>query len=133
MIRHEEKASERVISAILRPARNGKRGIGLVKNGSIMLKNIKTSKFYRIKKEDVENSTIRHYNMLVVEDTDGDFQELLFTDLELEKSLIRRKCHDKIVPRYTTEYGSCIPNVVVVFICFLCLVLGYFINELNLL
>ena len=98
-----------------------------------MLKNIKTSKFYRIKKEDVENSTIRHYNMLVVEDTDGDFQELLFTDLELEKSLIRRKCHDKIVPRYTTEYGSCIPNVVVVFICFLCLVLGYFINELNLL
>ena len=132
MIQHEERASERVISAILPPARNGKQGIGLVKSGSIMLKNIKTSKFYRIKKEDVENSAIRHYNMLVVEDRDGELQELLFTDLDLQKSIIRRKLHNKIVPRYTTEYSSCIPNVVVVVICFLCLMLGYFVNELNL-
>ena len=98
-----------------------------------MLKNIKTSKFYRIKKEDVENSAIRHYNMLVVEDRDGELQELLFTDLDLQKSIIRRKLHNKIVPRYTTEYSSCIPNAVVVVICFLCLMFGYFVNELNLL
>lgn len=118
---------------IQRPALNGKRGTGLVRSGNIMLKNIKTSKFYRIKKEVVENSTIRHYNMLVVEDSDGKLHELLFTDLDLEKSLIRSRCHKKIIPNYTLEYGSCIPNLVVVLICFLCLLLGYFVNELNLL
>lgn len=98
-----------------------------------MLKNIKTSKFYRIKKEDVENSTVKHYNMLVVENRDGELQELLFTDLDLQKSIIRRKLHNKVVPKYTTEHSTCISKGLVFAVCFLCLLLGYFVNELNLL
>ena len=129
-IPHEERASERVISAILLPALNGKQGIGPVKSGSIMLKNIKTSKFYRIKKEDVENSTAKRYNMLVVETEDGEFVELLFTDRELQKSMIRSRCHAKMLPRYTLGCNYSISGRMTALLCLFSVLLGYLINKL---
>ena len=130
MIQHEEKVLERAISAILRPALNGKQGIGLVKSGSVMLKNIKTSKFYRIKKEDVENSTAKRYNMLVVETEGGELVELLFTDRELQKSIIRSRCHAKMLPRYTLGCNYSISGRVAGLLCLGFFLFGYLIRYL---
>lgn len=129
-IPHEEKALERVISAILLPVLNGKQGIGPVKSGNIMLKNIKTSKFYRIKKEDVENSTAKRYNMLVVETEDGELVELLFTDRELQKSVIRSRCHARLLPKYTLGCNYSISVRMAAVLCALSALLGYLINSI---
>lgn len=91
-----------------------------------MLKNIKTSKFYRIKKEDVENSSIKYYNMLVVEYNDGEIEELLFTDLDLQKSLIRKNLHKEIIPKYKIRKRSN-KHSVYVFMLVLSFIIGYLI------
>ena len=95
-----------------------------------MLKNIKTSKFYRIKKEDVENSTAKRYNMLVVETEDGELVELLFTDRELQKSIIRSRCHAKMLPRYTLGCNYSISGRVAGLLCLGFFLLGYLIRHL---
>lgn len=95
-----------------------------------MLKNIKTSKFYRIKKEDVENSTAKRYNMLVVETEDGELVELLFTDRELQKSVIRSRCHARLLPKYTLGCNYSISVRMAAVLCALSALLGYLINSI---
>ena len=93
-----------------------------------MLKNIKTSKFYRIKKEDVENSTAKRYNMLVVETEDGELVELLFTDRELQKSVIRSRCYARLLPKYTLGCNYSVSGRIAVILCAVSALLGYLIN-----
>lgn len=126
----EERASALVINATPLPALSGKLDIGLVKSGSIMLRNIKPAKFYRIRKEDVENSATKPYNMLVVETEDGELVELLFSDKELQNSIIRRRCNTKIIPRYTLGCSYSVSGRVAFIISLLSFLLGYFVKTL---
>lgn len=95
-----------------------------------MLRNIKPAKFYRIRKEDVENSATKPYNMLVVETEDGELVELLFSDKELQNSIIRRRCNTKIIPRYTLGCSYSVSGRVAFIISLLSFLLGYFVKTL---
>ena len=95
-----------------------------------MLKDVKPAKFYRIRKEDVEKSIVKRYNMLVVEADDGEFVELLFTDRELQKSIVRSRCHAKMLPSYTLGCNYSISGRVSALLCIFSILLGYLINKL---
>lgn len=93
-----------------------------------MLKDIKPAKFYRIRKEDVEKSTAKRYNMLVVETEDGEYVELLFSDKELQRSIIRSRCNNQIIPSYSLGCHYTISGRMAVILCLISSLLGYLIN-----
>ena len=93
-----------------------------------MLKNIKTAKFYRIKKEDVENSTAKRYNMLVVETEDGELVELLFSDRDLQRSMLRGRCNNQIIPSYSLGCRHAVSGRMAAILCIISALLGYLIN-----
>ena len=61
---------------------------------------IQPGKFYRIKNSNKQFSANDHYNMIVVENNEGDIEELLFTDSDLVKATVRRKKNNEDIPRY---------------------------------
>ena len=61
---------------------------------------VKPGKFYRAKNKDKKSSANDHYNMIVVEDSQGDIQELLFTDSDLTKAVIRGRKNKEDIPPY---------------------------------
>ena len=71
-----------------------------------MIKNLELGKFYRIKCKRLEDSPVRHYNMIVVEDTDGEPRELLFSDSDLERATLRRILYQKDIPKYSISANS---------------------------
>tara|TARA_B100002019_G_scaffold261667_1_gene248583 strand:+ start:1887 stop:2189 length:303 start_codon:yes stop_codon:yes gene_type:complete len=65
-----------------------------------MLRNVQCGRFYRVKNKDKKASANDHYNMIVVEDLGGDIQELLFTDSDLVKGVVRAKKNREDIPPY---------------------------------
>lgn len=61
---------------------------------------VKPGKFYRVENKDKKSSANDHYNMIIVEDSQGDIQELLFTDSDLTKAVIRGRKNKEDVPPY---------------------------------
>lgn len=65
-----------------------------------MLRSVQCGKFYKVKNKDRKASANDHYNMVVVEDSTGDIQELLFTDSDLVKGVVRAKKNREDIPLY---------------------------------
>ncbi len=69
------------------------------------MKNLELGKFYRIKCKKLENSPVRHYNMIVIEDTDGEPRRLLFSDSDLERAMLRRMIYHNDISKYSISGG----------------------------
>lgn len=98
-----------------------------------MLK-IQPGKFYRIKNNDKKSSASDHYNMIVVENNEGDIEELLFTDSDLVKATVRRKKNIEDIPRYSiaAPEGGIIYVIGLTTVGIVSGLVGYFIKDLNL-
>lgn len=62
--------------------------------------NIQAGKIYRIKNQEKKGAANDHYNMIVVEDSSGKLEELLFTDSDVLKANIRAKRNKEDIPKY---------------------------------
>lgn len=66
-----------------------------------MITDVTPTKIYRLKNEGKDNLSSKNYNMIVIEDCDGDIQHLLLSDHNILKCIDRAKqCSDRI-PKYT--------------------------------
>ena len=95
---------------------------------------VQPGRFYKVKNVSKKSSANDHYNMIVVENNEGDLEELLFTDSDLIKATVRRRKNEEDVPRYSVvapeggfvyAFGLAIVGVVGG-------LLGYLIKDLNL-
>lgn len=98
-----------------------------------MLK-IRPGQSYRVKNKDKKSSANDHYTMIIVEDAEGDIHELLFTDADLTKALIRGRKNKEDIPAYSVVvseggFAYAIGLTVVGMIGGLA---GYFLKDLNL-
>lgn len=61
---------------------------------------IRLGRFYRVKNINKKPSANKHYNMIVVDNEQGDVEELLFTDADLLRAILRRRRNKEDIPKY---------------------------------
>lgn len=98
-----------------------------------MLK-IRLGRFYRVTNNDKKPSANDHYNMIVVDNNLGELEELLFTDSDLTKAVVRRRKNKEDIPPYTiiSDNGGFIYGFALLFTALVSGFVGYFMNDLNL-
>jgi hypothetical protein len=97
-----------------------------------MLK-VQPGKFYRIKNSDKKSSANDHYNMIIVENNDGEIQELLFTDSDLIRATVRSKKNSEDIPRYSLVLpeGGFVYAIALTSVGIVCSLVGYFLKDLG--
>ena len=66
--------------------------------------------------------------MLVVETEDGELVELLFSDRDLQRSMLRSRCNNQIIPPYSLGCRHTISGRMAAILCAISALLGYLIN-----
>ena len=77
---------------------DGKQGIGHVELGDGMIKNVTPTKLYGISDR---------YNLVVVEDRDGELHNLVFSNSEILKGRIRGAKYSDKIPKYRLKFSHC--------------------------
>ena len=95
---------------------------------------IQPGRFYRVRNNDKKSSANEHYNMVVVENNEGDLEELLFTDSDLMKAVVRRKKNKEDIPPYRVKVdnGGFIYPLSLLLVALMGGVVGYFAKNLDL-
>ncbi len=77
---------------------DGKQGTGHVKLGDAMIKNVTPTKMYKISDE---------YNLIVIEDSEGELHNLVFSNSEILKGRLRGSKYSDKVPEYRLKLLDC--------------------------
>jgi len=64
---------------------------------------VQPGRFYKVKNVSKKSSANDHYNMVVVENNLGELEELLFTDSDLMKAVVRRRKNKEDIPPYRVK------------------------------
>lgn len=70
------------------------------------MKNLELGKFYRIKCKGLDNSSVRYYYMIAIEDEDGVPKKLLFSNSDLQRAMLRRSIYRKYIDKYSISNNS---------------------------
>lgn len=97
-----------------------------------MLK-IRLGRFYRVENINKKTSANDHYNMIVVDNNLGELEELLFTDSDLTKAVVRKRKNKEDIPPYTiiSDNGGFIYGFALLLTALVSGLIGYFINSLG--
>lgn len=92
---------------------------------------VQPGRFYKVKNVSKKSSANDHYNMVVVENNLGELEELLFTDSDLMKAVIRRRKNKEDIPPYRVKVnsGGFIYTLSLLMVAFVGGVIGYFIKN----
>ena len=95
---------------------------------------VQPGRFYRVKNVSKKSSANDHYNMIVVDNDLGKLEELLFTDSDLMKALVRRGKNKEDIPPYTVKVnnGGFIYPFSLLMVALVGGVIGYFAKNLGL-
>jgi hypothetical protein len=66
-----------------------------------MIHGVTPTKIYPVINKDRHKAANRSYNMIVIEDADGDLQHLLLSDTDLLRCVERAKQNKEDIPKYT--------------------------------
>jgi hypothetical protein len=104
------------------PDLDGKQGTGHVERGDAMIEDVTPTKLYGISDR---------YNLIVIEDSDGELHNLVFSNSEILRGRIRGSKHSRKVPNYRLKFFHC--TEVFVICTFVSLIIGiltgYFIKN----
>ena len=67
---------------------------------------VQPGRFYKVKNVSKKSSANDHYNMVVVENNLGELEELLFTDSDLMKAVVRRRKNKEDIPPYRVKVNN---------------------------
>lgn len=92
---------------------------------------VQPGRFYKVKNVSKKSSANDHYNMVVVENNLGELEELLFTDSDLMKAVVRRRKNKEDIPPYRVKInnGGFIYPFSLLMVALLGGVIGYFIKN----
>jgi hypothetical protein len=92
---------------------------------------VQPGRFYKVKNVSKKSSANDHYNMVVVENNLGELEELLFTDSDLMKAVLRRRKNKEDIPPYRVKVnsGGFIYTLSLLMVAFVGGVIGYFIKN----
>jgi hypothetical protein len=92
---------------------------------------VQPGRFYKVKNVSKKSSANDHYNMVVVENNLGELEELLFTDSDLMKAVVRRRKNKEDIPPYRVKInsGGFIYTLSLLMVAFVGGVIGYFIKN----
>lgn len=92
---------------------------------------VQPGRFYKVKNVSKKSSANDHYNMVVVENNLGELEELLFTDSDLMKAVVRRRKNKEDIPPYRVKVnsGGFIYTLSLLMVAFVGGVIGYFIKN----
>jgi hypothetical protein len=95
---------------------------------------IQVGKIYRVKNQEKKGAANDHYDMIVVEDSAGSLEELLFTDSDILKANIRAKKNKEDIPSYRVinHDSGWAYWLGLITVATFSGVLGYFIKDLHL-
>ena len=89
---------------------------------------VQPGRFYKVKNVSKKSSANDHYNMIVVDNNLGELEELLFTDSDLMKAVVRRRKNKEDIPPYRVKInsGGFIYTLSLLMVAFVGGVIGYF-------
>ena len=89
---------------------------------------VQPGRFYKVENKSKKSSANDHYNMVVVENNLGELEELLFTDSDLMKAVVRRRKNKEDIPPYRVKVnsGGFIYTLSLLMVAFVGGVIGYF-------
>jgi len=92
---------------------------------------VQPGRFYKVKNVSKKSSANDHYNMIVVDNNLGELEELLFTDSDLMKAVVRRRKNKEDIPPYRVKVnsGGFIYTLSLLMVAFVGGVIGYFIKN----
>jgi hypothetical protein len=92
---------------------------------------VQPGRFYKVKNVSKKSSANDHYNMVVVENNLGELEELLFTDSDLMKAVVRRRKNKEDIPPYRVKVnnGGFIYPFSLLMMTLIGGVIGYFIKN----
>jgi len=92
---------------------------------------VQPGRFYKVKNVSKKSSANDHYNMIVVDNNLGELEELLFTDSDLMKAVVRRRKNKEDIPPYRVKVnnGGFIYPFSLLMVAFIGGVIGYFIKN----
>ena len=92
---------------------------------------VQPGRFYKVKNVSKKSSANDHYNMIVVDNHLGELEELLFTDSDLMKAVVRRRKNKEDIPPYRVKInsGGFIYTLSLLMVAFVGGVIGYFIKN----
>ena len=92
---------------------------------------VQPGRFYKVKNVSKKSSANDHYNMIVVDNNLGELEELLFTDSDLMKAVVRRRKNKEDIPPYRVKInsGGFIYTLSLLMVAFVGGVIGYFIKN----
>ena len=91
---------------------------------------VQPGRFYKVKNVSKKSSANDHYNMIVVDNNLGELEELLFTDSDLMKAVVRRKKNKEDIPPYRVKNNSTgIYQLMFFASSIVGIVIGYFIKN----
>jgi hypothetical protein len=92
---------------------------------------VQPGRFYKVKNVSKKSSANDHYNMVVVENNLGELEELLFTDSDLMKAVVRRRKNKEDIPPYRIKVnnGGFIYPFSLLMMTLIGGVIGYFIKN----
>ena len=67
---------------------------------------VQPGRFYKVKNVSKKSSANDHYNMIVVDNNLGELEELLFTDSDLMKAVVRRRKNKEDIPPYRIKVNN---------------------------
>ena len=65
-----------------------------------MITDVTPTKIYRLKNEGKDKLSSKNYNMIVIEDSNGELQHLLLSDSDVLKSMTRGRRNIEDTPQY---------------------------------
>jgi len=92
---------------------------------------VQPGRFYKVKNVSKKSSANDHYNMIVVDNNLGELEELLFTDSDLMKAVVRRRKNKEDIPPYRVKVnnGGFIYPFSLLMMTLIGGVIGYFIKN----
>lgn len=92
---------------------------------------VQPGRFYKVENKSKKSSANDHYNMIVVDNNLGELEELLFTDSDLMKAVVRRRKNKEDIPPYRVKVnnGGFIYPSSLLMVALLGGVIGYFIKN----
>ena len=92
---------------------------------------VQPGRFYKVKNVSKKSSANDHYNMIVVDNNLGELEELLFTDSDLMKAVVRRRKNKEDIPPYRVKVdnGGFIYPLSLLIMTLIGGMIGYFIKN----
>ncbi len=98
-----------------------------------MLKDAKVGKIYKIENKERYNSAAKQYNLILVENPDGNIEKLFFTNNDLLKAIDRARANQEDIPKFTLEKcgNDALVLIGMFFVSMAGFAAGYFVSNLG--